>query len=329
MILLRAQGRGCLAAVLLAWGILGAAPGHAKNSYPAEPLQVMIPFAPGGALDAVTRPIADAYAKKYGQSWVIENLGGAGGTIATRKVASERPDGYHLLMASNGQVSIAPFVYPNLPYKPDDLAPVIHIADSTAVLYVSTKSPYHTVQDVIAAAKAEPGRISFAQTGNGSISDLALKLLANRTGTTFNVIPYKGAGVAINDIGGGRIPLLFTFVSTAHAPVQAGLMRPLAVASDQRLPSLPDVPTFAELGIAGVVAKLWVGLMAPAKTPKADIDTLSRQVNTLLTDPAIRQRLEPLGLEIQGGTPSAFQQTIDQDTQRWRTLSQTVELSLQ
>lgn len=301
-----------------------------EQAFPRQPINILIPFAPGGALDAVARPLGEAYAQATGQSWIIENLGGAGGTIATSRATRQESDGYHLLMASSGQVSVAPFVYPRLPYVPQkDLVPIIHLADSTAVLYTAANSRYKSAMDVIAAAKAAPNDISFAHTGNGSISHLALELLQQSTGTHFVAIPYKGAGVAVGDIAGGQVPLLFTFVSSAKPLVDAGRLRPLAVASEVRLPSLPDVPTFAELGIKNVVAKLWIGLMAPAKTPDVVIKAMSRQINALLDTPAMRARLEPQGLEVQGGTPEQFQQMIDTDTARWANLSKSVNLAVQ
>lgn len=321
-----ARALGLLA---LASSIFIAGPAGAQRTFPTKPVYILIPFAPGGALDAVARPLGAAYAKSTGQSWIIENLGGAGGTIAAAKAVKQQPDGYHLFMASSGQVSVAPFVYPDLPYDPrKDLVPIVHIADSTAVLYTTANSPYHSVHDLIAAAKVAPGSIDFAHTGNGSISYLALELLEHQTGTRYVPIPYKGAGIAIGDLAGGTVPLLFTFVSSAKPLVDAGRIRPLAVASETRLASLPGVPTFAELGIKGVIAKLWIGLMAPAGTPGYAMDAMSRQVNAELSAPAMRARLAPLGLEVQGGTAQQFRAMINRDTERWRNLSKSVDLSV-
>jgi len=321
----RVLNHAALASLLMAAGGAGA-----QNAYPQKPITVLIPFAAGGALDAVGRPLGDAYGKAYGQSWIIENLGGAGGTIATARAVRQPPDGYHLLMASSGQVSVAPFVYPSLPYHPStDLMPIVHLVDSTAVLYTGTNSPYRSVPDLVAAAKAAPGSVDFAHTGNGSVSHLALELLQHETGARFVAIPYKGAGIAIGDVAGGQVPLLFTYVSTARPMIEAGRVRPLAVASEKRLASLPDVPTFAELGIKNIIAKLWIGLMASAGTPQDIIDTLSRQVNAELAKPAMRARLEPQGLEIKGGTARQFQDMIAGDTARWRELSQSVNLAVQ
>lgn len=314
-------------ATMLGLGLVAAQSHASETKYPVKPARVLIPFSAGGALDAVARPLGEAYGKKTGQSWVIENLGGAGGVIAATRAVRDEPDGYHLFMGSSGQVSIAPYVYPSLPYDPlKDLIPIVHLADSTAVLYTTTDSPYKTVQDLVAAEKSASAPIAFAHTGNGSVSHLAMELFATRTNTTFNAIPYKGAGVAIGDLAGGQVPLLFTFVSTAKPLLDAGRIRPLAVAADQRLASLPDVPTFAESGIDGVVAKLWIGLMAPKNTPSSAIDSLSATVNELLKTDDLKRRLEPQGLEIQGGTAKQFAAMIAEDSARWRDLSKTVDI---
>jgi len=309
---------------------LAVNPASAQSFWPDKPINLLIPFAAGGAMDAVARPLGDAYTKVHGQSWIIEHLGGAGGTIATTRAVRAPADGHHVLLASNGQVSIAPFVYPSLPYDPSrDLVPIVHLADSAAVLYVAANAPYRTVADVIRAGKEAPGSVSFAHAGNGSLSHLALALLEQQTGARFVAIPYKGAGVAIRDLGGATVPLLFTHVSTAQGMVDAGRVRPLAVAAEQRLASLPDVPTFAEAGVAGFIVKLWVGLMAPAGTPQARVDTLARQVNGILQQSAIRERLAPQGFEVVGGNAAQFRSMIARDTAQWRELSKAVSLSIQ
>lgn len=298
----------------------------AQTSYPAKPIRVMIPFPAGGALDAVGRPLGEAFQRSVGQPWVIENLGGAGGTIATAQIARAQPDGYQLLLASNGQISIAPYVYPSLSYDPEkDLVPIIHLVDSTAVLYTSSNSPYQNLKDIL--AKAKSGAVDFAHTGSGSVSHLALELLADQTKVKFTQIPYKGAGLALPDLASGHVPLLFTYVSSAKPMVDAGRIRPLAVAAEKRLESLPDVPTFAELGFPKVVAKLWIGLVAPKGTPQPILDKLAKDVNELLRAPEMKKRLEPQGLVVKGGTPGEFQKVITEDSARWRDLSKVVDIS--
>ena len=300
----------------------------AQGDYPSKPIRVMIPFAAGGALDAVGRPLGEAFQRAVGQPWVIENLGGAGGTIATQQIARAPSDGYQLLLASNGQISVAPFVYASLPYNPErDLVPIVHIADSSAVLYANINSPYRTVHDVIAKARSAPGSLDFAHTGSGSVSHLAMELLAKEAKVKVTPVPYKGAGAALPDLASGHVSLLFTYVSSARPLVEAGKVRPIAVAAEKRLVSLPDVPTFAEAGLPQVVAKLWIGLMAPRGTPQLVVERMAREVNGLLRTQDIRNRLEPQGLEIKGGSAKEFQQMIAEDAARWRNLSKVVDLS--
>ncbi|MCJ0764634.1 Bug family tripartite tricarboxylate transporter substrate binding protein [Variovorax terrae] len=311
-------------ALALAMGLVFAQ----ARSYPAKPIRVLIPFAAGGALDAVGRPLGEAFQRTTGQPWVIDNLGGAGGTIATQQIARAPNDGYQLLLASNGQISVAPYVYPSLPYNPErDLAPIVHIVDSSAVLYAGVNSPYRTVQDVLAKARSMPGAVNFAHTGSGSVSHLAMELLAKEAKVKFTAVPYKGASMALPDLASGQVPLLFTYVSSARSMVDSGRVRPIAVAAEKRLESLPDVPTFAEAGLPQVVAKLWIGLMAPRGTPQPVVDFMSREVNALLGTPDMKKRLEPQGLEVKGGSIDQFQQMIAEDSARWRELSKVVDLS--
>lgn len=303
-------------------------PAAAQAEYPAKPIRVLVPFAAGGALDAVARPLGDAFQRKVGQPWVIENLGGAGGTIATAQVARAQPDGYQLLMASNAQISVAPYVYAKLPYDPDkDLIPIVHLVDSSAVLYTGVNSPYRSLADIVAKAKASPGAVDFAHTGNGSVSHLAMELFAHQANVKFTAVPYKGAGLALPDLASGQIPLLFTFVSSAKPLLEAGKIRPIAVAAEKRLESLPDVPTFAEAGVPNVVAKLWIGLMAPKGTAPAVNEKMAQTVNELLRSPEMRARLEPQSLVVRGGTPAEFHKMIADDVARWRELSKAVDLS--
>jgi len=309
-------------------GLCAMAGPLAAQTFPSKPVRVVLPFAPGGAMDAVALPIGEAFQKATGQSLVIEHVGGAGGLIGTAQAVRAPADGYSLLMASNGQVSIAPFVNVTLAYDPQtDLLPVIHIGNSAAILYASAKSPYKTLQDVIDDARRRPGAINFAHSGNGSLGHLTLELFAQQAGLRFTNIPYKGAGQALQDMASGEVSLIFTHVSTAKPYVDSGKMQPLAVAAEHRLAMLPDVPTFAELGLPDVNVSLWVGLMAPKGTPQDIIDQMAGQVDGVLKTPGMEQRLASQGFEITGGTPGDLKEFIMADTERWRKLSSTVELT--
>ena len=300
------------------------------GEYPDAPVHVIVPYPAGGSLDAVIRPIGEKFQQATGQAMVIENIGGAGGLIAGQKVAQAKPDGYTLFLASNGQVSLAPLLYSTMSYDPDkDLVPIIHVVDQVAVLYANAKSPYKTLADVIAAAKAQPGAVAFASTGTGGISHLAIELLSQATGAKFNHVPYKGAAPALQDVASGQVPLLFTFIGSAKSLTLAGRVRPIAVASDKRLAALPDVPTFAEAGVPNFEVSSWMGLMGPRDMPAADVQRIADVVGTIMKQPDFQQKMENISMDIGGGTPADFRTVIQADSNKWAGLAKTVNLKLQ
>lgn len=299
------------------WGLIGTA--QAKDAFPNYPVTVYIPYPAGGSLDMVGRPLAEYFQKTSGQAMVIQHLGGAGGTICAARVAHAKPDGYTLILASNGQVSLADMMYKNLPYKPSDLVPVIYMVDQPAVLYASAKSPYRSLADLTAAIKAGKS-IEIASSGTGSISDLSAYLLEKNLQTHFVHVPYRGAAPAVQDLAGGREPLLFTFAGSATPLVQAGLIRPIAVASAQRLPEMPAVPTFAELGYPNVISSSWIGLMAPKGTPKAVINALYRDIKPLMNDSQFKKEMAENTMEIHGADPTQFMALVSQDAARWQSI---------
>jgi tripartite-type tricarboxylate transporter receptor subunit TctC len=300
------------------------------GGFPKAPVYVIVPYPPGGSLDAVIRLFGEKFQKITGQTLIIENVGGAGGLIAGQRVAQAKPDGYTLLLASNGQVTLAPLLYSSLPYQPDrDLVPIVELADQEEVLYASTKSPYKTVADVIAAAKARPGAVAIASTGIGSISQLSIELLAQTGGVKFNHIPYKGAAPELQDLASGQVPLAFTFVGSAKALTAAGLVRPIAVAADKRLPSLPEVPTFAQAGVPDFQISSWMGLMGPRGMPQAAIQRLAEVANTIMKMPEFQQKMSDLSMDVRGGAPAAFQAAIQADSAKWSALAKTVNIKMQ
>src|SRR3569623_1263002 len=300
------------------------------DAFPNAPVRVVVPYPAGGSLDAGIRPIGEQFQQQTGQSMVIENVGNAGVLIAVAMVVQSKPDGYTLFPASNGQVSLAPILYPTMTYAPDkDLVPIIHLVDQVAVLYADAKSPYKTVKDVIDAAKASPGSIAMASTGTGSISHLALELFAHNAGVKFNHVPYKGAAPALQDLAGGQVPLMFTFVGSAKGLTDAGRVRPLAVASDKRLTALPDVPTFAEAREQGINASVWLGLMAPRGTPPAVIQRTADVASTIMKQPDFQQKMTALSMEIRGGTPAAVKTAIQADAAKWAALAKAINLKPQ
>lgn len=291
---------------------------------------MVVPYPAGGSLDTVGRPLTQAFQKATGQSLILENVGGAGGLIAATKVVQSKPDGHTLLLASNGQVTIAPLVYKDMAYDPQtDLLPVTHLVDQTAVLYASAKSPYNTFDDVVKAVKSSPGTLQIASSGNGSISHLAQELLAQKMQAKFTHVPYRGAAPALQDLAGGQVPLLFTFVGSAKGMTTSGMVRPLAVAAKERLAALPDVPTFAELGYPDVQASVWIGLMAPKGTPKKQVDMLANVFNELVQQPDFRVLMESNNMEVKGGSIAKFQDMMQADAQRWAQVAKEVNLASQ
>ncbi|SAI72860.1 putattive exported protein [Bordetella ansorpii] len=306
-----------------------ALPGLAAAAgFPDRPVTMVVPYPAGGSLDTVGRPLAQGFEKATGQPMILENAGGAGGLIGAGKVAKSAPDGTTLLLASNGQVTLAPLMYKDMPYDPaHDLVPIVHLVDQTAVLYASAKSPYKTFADVAAAARAGQEPLPFASSGAGSISHLALELLAQKMGTRFSHIPYRGAAPALQDLAGGQVPLLFTFVGSARPLTASGMVRPLAVAASKRLAALPDVPTFAELGYPGVEASVWIGLMAPKGTPQDRIERLSGVATGMLAQPAFQKLMAENNMEIKGGSVQDFRKMMAEDAARWAELAKSVNLA--
>lgn len=297
------------------------------DTFPERPITMVVPYPAGGSLDTVGRPLAQMFEKEAGQSLILENLGGAGGLIAAAKVVQSKPDGHSLLLASNGQVTIAPLMYKDMAYDPEtDLLPVTHLVDQTAVLYASAKSPYQTFDDVVKAAKSQAENLQFASSGVGSISHLAQALLAEKMGTAFTHVPYRGAAPALQDLAGGQVPLLFTFVGSAKSMTESGMVRPLAVAAKERLPGLPDVPTFAELGYPEVIASVWIGLMAPKGTPADRVEKLASLFNGMLQRQEFRELMAGNNMEVKGGSVAQFNTMMSEDGKRWAALAETVNL---
>jgi tripartite-type tricarboxylate transporter receptor subunit TctC len=290
---------------------------------------MLIPYPPGGGLDLPGRSVGQKFAESTGQQMVVDNRGGAGGLIASELVAKSAPDGYTLLLASNGQVSIAPWLYEKLPYNPQtDLVPVTHFVDTPMVLFVNSAHPVKSVKDLVAMAKAKPGTIGIAQSGVGGVSHLSQELFRQRAGIDVLGVPYKGAGAALGDVAGGSVPFIFTTVSTARGLLDAGRVRPLAVAARARTASLPNVPTFEELGLSGVIGNLWIGMMAPKGTPERIIAKLHQEFSKALAAPDVKERLATQSAEIVASGPREFGQMIRRDSELWRGVIKTANIRL-
>lgn len=303
-----------LASALLACAALPAA----AQDFPAKAIRLVVPFPPGGGTDTLTREAANKVSTDTGWSIVTENRPGSGGNIGVDAVAKAAPDGYTLVMGQTSNLAINPTLYKNLPYDPEkDLAPVGLVASAPLVLVVSAQSPYKTLADVVAAAKADPGALNCATSGNGTVSHLASEKLQKAAGVKFTHIPYKGASQGANDLIGGQIEMYMSSVPTLIGHIRSGKMRALAVTSLKRSPDLPDVPTVAESGYQDFEAITWFGLAGPAGVPAETVAKLNTAFNKALNTPEIRQKFQSQGAEVLTSTPQEFARLIHDDRIRW------------
>ena len=299
--------------------VAAAAPASAQQSYPNRPVQLVVPVPPGGAADFIARTVSAKLADALGQPVVINNQGGAGGTIASRGVAKAEPDGYTLLLNSITTHGIGPHLSATLPYDPvTDFVPVILLAKLPLIMTVTASLPAKTVRDVVELAKAQPGQLAFASSGNGGAPHLAGELFKTITGTDLLHVPYRGSGPAVVDVVAGRIAIMFDAAPSLLPFVTADKLRPLAAASTGRHRLLPDVPTFAELGYGGMDISLWYGIAAPARTPQAIVQRLNGELVKILDMPDVRRSFAQQGAEAGGGTPEQFERFMHEESARWR-----------
>ncbi len=305
--------RRIAAALLLALG-LGTVQ---AQDYPARPIRIIVPFSPGGAVDGPTRAIANELGKRLKQQVIVDNRPGAGATIGSEAVAKSAPDGYTLLLASQTN-AISASLYPKLNFAPiDDFVGISLIGREPGVLVVHPATPYRSVADVIAAAKARPDTINYASSGNGSGQHLFMAQFASMAGIRLVHVPYRGSGQATTDLLAGTVPMAMPGTAGMVAHIKAGKLRPLATSGSTRAPQLPDVPTLAESGIAGYSAYVWMGLLAPKGTPPAIVERLSREVKAVLQVPEIRAYFAEAGIEIVGSTPAEMDAFFREERDHW------------
>jgi len=275
-------------------------------AYPSKPVRLVIPFAPGASTDILSRLAADELAKRLNTPFIPENVTGAGGTIGTAQVAKAAPDGYTLVGATPGPITISPVAVPakDMPYNVNELRAITLVAEGPGALVVAKDSKFKTVKDLLDAARAKPGSLSFGSAGTGAFSHLASELLKALAHIDAVHIPYRGSGPAMVDLLGGRLAFYMEYFPAVQKLVDSGELRLLAVTSAKRFPLRPDVPTLAESGVPGYDASAWVGLMAPAGTPDAVIDKLQQTMAQALRDPAVIAKINGLGV-IPGGQPPA------------------------
>jgi tripartite-type tricarboxylate transporter receptor subunit TctC len=288
------------------------------DDYPTRPITLIVPFPPGGSTTVMARNVADKMSAALGQPVVVENRGGAGGTIGTRSVAKAAPDGYTILLSYTATMAIAPSMNVNAGYDPrKDFVPIGMIGFAPNVLVVHPSLPVRSIAELIAYAKAAPAPVQYGSPGVGTVNHLAGEYLASETGVKLQHVPYKGNGPAMGDLLGGHIPMMFVPIPVALGNVKAGTLRGLAITTAKRSGLLPDLPTLAESGVPGFDVALRYGLMAPTGTPPAVIARLNRELNAALATEDVKQRLATEGAEALPGTPEAYAADVDADEKRW------------
>jgi tripartite-type tricarboxylate transporter receptor subunit TctC len=288
------------------------------QAWPTRPVTLVVPFPPGGGTDTGARILAEQLTKKWGQPVLVDNKGGAAGQIGADMVAKAKPDGYTLLMGNIGTQAINPVLYTKLPYDPDKaFAPVALVAELPLAMMVHPSIPARNVQEFIALAKSQPGKLSYSSSGAGGGPHLAAEMFKDATGTFVLHVPYRGGGPAIADLLAGHVQLSFMTVFEASSLVKAGKLRALAVTSDKRVAALPDVPTLAESGLPGFNSISWIGILAPAATPRELVEKISADIRETVARDDVKERLVQLGAVPLTNTPAQFGAMIDKDRKRY------------
>ena len=306
--------KNLIAAALL--GLAGVA--VAQGAYPGRPVTLVVPFPPGGGTDTGARIVAQKLGAKWGQTVIVENKGGAAGMIGADMVAKAKADGYTLLMGNIGTQAINPSLYKKMPYDAATaFVPITLVAELPLAMMVNPAVPAKTAREFIALAKSEPGKLSYSSSGAGGAPHLAAEMFKEATGTFIVHVPYRGGGPAIGDLLAGHVQLSFMTVLEASGHIKAGKLRALAVTGSQRVPALPEVPTLAEAALPGFNSISWIGMLAPAGTPKEIVDKVSSDVREVLASDEVKLKLIELGAVPAGTTPAQFQALINSDRKRY------------
>ncbi|WP_019142671.1 Bug family tripartite tricarboxylate transporter substrate binding protein [Noviherbaspirillum massiliense] len=302
-------------AAALAASVTGAS---AQADYPNKPIRLIVPFPPGGGTDILARLVGNKLQENLKWVVVLDNRSGAGGNIGMDLAAKSPADGYTVVMGQTSNLAVNPTLYARLPYNPTkDFAPVTTVATAPLVLVVPANSPFKTLGDVISAAKAKPGEVTFASPGNGTVSHLTGELLQKTAGVKFQHVPYKGSSQAITDLLGGQVQLYMSSVPSAISQIKSGRIRPLAVTSARRSEDLPNVPTINESGYKGFDAVTWFGLLVPAGTPPSIVARLNTEVNKVLKMKDVQEKIRVEGGDVQGSTPEEFAALLKADIVKW------------
>ncbi|HYX92951.1 MAG TPA: tripartite tricarboxylate transporter substrate binding protein [Myxococcaceae bacterium] len=289
----------------------------AENGYPSKPIHWIVPFPPGGPTDLLARTVGEKLSAAWHQPVIIENKPGAAGNLGVEIAAKASADGYTLVVVPTGNITVNPTLYPNLPYKQSDLAPVTMLATVENVLVVHPSVQARSMQELVALAKAKPGALTFASPGAGSQAHLAGELIKLAADIDMVHVPYKGVGPALNDLLGGHVSMMFSQVSSALPHIQSGKLRALGVASHKRSPIIPELPTIAEQGFPHFEAVSWYALMVAAGTPRDVIRKLHTETTRILRLPDVKGKLAGLGADAVGSTPEELATTIRVETARW------------
>jgi tripartite-type tricarboxylate transporter receptor subunit TctC len=305
---------------VIALSLSAFAASASAQTYPDHAVRVIVPFAPGASTDILARLAADELSKRLGQPFVVDNVGGAGGTIGTAQVVKSKPDGYTIVAATPGPITISPVAQKDMPYDVSQLTAVTMIAGGPGAIVVRKDSPYKTLKDLIAAAKAKPGSLSYGSAGIGAFSHLSSELFVALAGIQAVHVPYKGTGPALIDLLGGRLDWCMEYFPALQKQIDAGELRALAVTTPQRFPLRPDIPTMAEAGVPGYEGSAWVGLMVPASTPKEVVDKLQQTLAQALQDPAVVAKINGMGVVPGGQPPAEFAQFMAAERARYKKL---------
>ncbi|HYG42867.1 MAG TPA: tripartite tricarboxylate transporter substrate binding protein BugE [Bordetella sp.] len=301
----------------------------AQAAYPDKPIRLVVPFPPGGTSDVVGRIFADALSKTIGQPVVVENRAGAGGSVGSRSVAAAPADGYTLLLGTSSTNGTNPAVYKNLPYDAvKDFTPITQIIRVPGVIVVNKDFPARDYAEFAALIKAAPGKYSYASSGNGGATNMAMEYYKSLSGLDIMHVPYRGTGPALNDVIAGQVPILWDTAASSMPHIQAGNLRAIVVAAKSRLEQLPNVPTFAEIGLADYDAEMWNGVLAPADLPADVLAKLNQAAVKALSDPEVRAKYAAVGAYVVADTPEQFGEMIKADVAKWKKVAEFAKISI-